>query len=1029
MLRFVLEIRKSESPAVGELCPPFGTLVKAALSIKKRESNLISIIYRSGWAQKGSKRAGGKREKNIMAINVASLTGTLSVDINPARRALASIDGDFQRILARLNQVNRLNLSLPGASTGITNLRNLGAAAAQTQNQLSGLSRVAIGVAGNLGASLIQKGAELAISGVKELVDRGLDYNDVLERSKIGFTTMMGSADKANEHIKNLQAFAAKTPFEFKGLVQNSQMLQGMGFRADEIISSLNSVGNALSAMGRTDALDRVLLQLGQMRAKGKVAASEINIIAETGIPVWKIMSEQLGISVKDLQRLAEQGKLSADEFQRVLFEGLEGRFGGAMSLASKTRTGLQSNLIDALDVRAGEATSGLNEELKNSINKGIQFLSGSGGKTLADAMNTAATTAAISFNEALSAFLGMDTVVKQAQEKVNSVIQETTSFYKEGYDTNLNQALTSGASKKLGELGGSTAQGFADGIVAKTNVVTDAAKKISDSVIDSVKSTLGIFSPSRVMKVMGENVVEGFIEGIESKQAEIIATMAKVFGEKGAQSLFKKGVMFGPGFFTSGNAEWDKAIVEFSKSRGLDPALMFAQGLQESRFNPFAKSFAGAEGLMQFIPPTARRFGLKNPYDPIDSIRANADYMSFLKQKFSAFPNVDELALAGYNAGENRDTLRAGRIPNIRETQDYVRIITSTRDLIGQMDSATNLAANWVTDLRKRFSMKAQPNLAADWVTNLQQRFSLKSPEMVGPYAIPENTSGYIPTEKSIFGEPDKRYSAIMDLILPKSLQVDFAQFIPSLEKTITKYRELIPLIGKAYEVTTELDQAGQKAAKSSEISAEQQKKNRDSVIEQTNALSGIYENIQKGFEQTFQDAFGKIIQGDFKGFADALRSGFSQLLQQLAVQILQSQVMGLLFGKGGSGGLFAGLFGGLFKNTPGENGAPPQQSFLSGILSGLFGGFFADGGPMVGGRNYIVGERGPELFRPRTSGYLFPNDQLAMAGGGGGQPIQIIQNINIKAENGYVRRQSATQAAAEAGAGITRALERKRR
>lgn len=952
-----------------------------------------------------------------MAINVASLTGTLSVDINPARRALASIDGDFQRILARLNQVNRLNLSLPGASTGITNLRNLGAAAAQTQNQLSGLSRVAIGVAGNLGANLIQKGVEVAISGVKELVDRGLDYNDVLERSRIGFTTMMGSADKANEHIKNLQAFAAKTPFEFKGLVQNSQMLQGMGFRADEIISSLNSVGNALSAMGRTDALDRVLLQLGQMRAKGKVAASEINIIAETGIPVWKIMSEQLGISVRDLQRLAEQGKLSADEFQRVLFEGLEGRFGGAMSLASKTRTGLQSNLIDALDVRAGEATAGLNEELKNSINRGIQFLSGSGGKTLADAMNTAATTAAISFNEALSAFLGMDTVVKQAQEKVNSAIQETTSFYKEAYDTNLNQALTSGASKKLGELGGSTAQGFADGIVEKTNVVTDAAKKISNSVIDSVKSTLGIFSPSRVMKVMGENVVEGFIEGIESKQAEIIATMAKVFGEKGAQSLFKKGIMFGPGFFTSGNAEWDKAIAEQAKAKGLDPALMFAQLLQESRFNPNAKSPVGAAGIAQFMPGTAQRFGLANPYDPIDSIRANADYMRKLMDTFSGFENASSLALAGYNAGENRDTLRAGRIPNIPETQDYVRIITSIRGLIGKVDAATNTATN----------------LAASWLTDLRKRFALKSaPPMIGPYAIPENTSGYIPTEKSIFGKPDPGYNSIMDLFLPKPPQIDLGQNIPSLEKAITKYRELIPLIGKAAEVTTELAAAGEKAAKSAENSAAEQEKNRNRVIEQTNDLKGVYENLQKGFEQIFQDAFGKVIQGDFKGFADSLRSGFSQLLQQLAVQILQSQVMGLLFGKGGSGGLFGSLFGGLFGGGGGAAGAAGGAAggggFLGKILGGLFGGFFADGGPMVGGRSYIVGEKGPELFRPRTSGYLFPNDQLATAGGGG-MVVSVTQHINIRAENGYVRPQSAKQAAAEAGAGITRALERKRR
>lgn len=917
-----------------------------------------------------------------MSVNVASLTGTINIDINPARRALNLIDADLSRLEARLNQLGRINLSLPSAGATANNLRGIGSAASATTNEVSGLSRalsnIGQGIVSNFGAMMLQRGLDAAVGGVKELIDRGLDYNDVLERSKIGFTTMMGSADKAMGHIKSLQTFAETTPFEFKGLVKNSQMLQGMGFKAEEVVPMLTAVGDALSAMGRPDALNSVLLQLGQMRAKGRVLAQEINIIAESGISAWSILSDKTGKTVKELQQLGEQGKLDATAFQKLFFEGLNERYGGAMKLASKTRTGLQSNLTDILDLRASEATSGLNEELKTSVNNAISFLKGNGGQALASTLNTASTAAAIAFNEGLSKLTGSGDFIKKATD-----------------------------------VGGQVVNGLSDGIVQKTEQVKASATSTATTVIDTFKTIFDIQSPSRVMFVIGEQVAEGFIDGIESKQSEILAAMTKVFGERGAQSLFKKGVMFGPGFFTSGNAEWDKAIGEFSKARGLDPALMFAQLLQESRFNPNAKSPAGAEGLAQFMPGTARRFNLANPYDPIDSIRANADYMSKLTSMFSQFDNASALALAGYNAGENRPSLKSGVIPNIKETKDYVRIISSIRDVIG---SAANEFGQEISAALKSATL------------DIREQVNFDLAEM------PSRRVGFVPPAKNPFGEPDKRYNAIMDYFIPKPPQVDLGQSIPILEKSITKYQELIPLMGKAFEITTELEKAGKKAAEASKTSAEQQKLNLEALIGSGNKtnelLKGVYENFQKGFQQTFAEAFGKVVEGDFKGFADSLRSGFAQLLQQLAVQILTSQVMSLFFGKeGGGGGLFGKLFGGLFGGGGAAAGAG-GGGFFSKILGGLFGGFFAEGGPVVAGKTYVVGEKGPELFRPNTGGRIIPNDEMAMAGagGGGGYSIHQTNNYYIKTDNGVVRQESLKQIAAKQGEAISRAMERRR-
>lgn len=101
-----------------------------------------------------------------------------------------------------------------------------------------------------------------------------------------------------------------------------------------------------------------------------------------------------------------------------------------------------------------------------------------------------------------------------------------------------------------------------------------------------------------------------------------------------------------------------------------LDPRLLHAIIRVESGYNPHARSVKGAQGLMQLMPGTARRYGVRNPFDPRDNIEGGARY---LKDLLMIFNNNLELALAGYNAGEHA-VIRAGnRIPRYRETLDYV--------------------------------------------------------------------------------------------------------------------------------------------------------------------------------------------------------------------------------------------------------------------------------------------------------------------------------------------------------------------
>lgn len=103
----------------------------------------------------------------------------------------------------------------------------------------------------------------------------------------------------------------------------------------------------------------------------------------------------------------------------------------------------------------------------------------------------------------------------------------------------------------------------------------------------------------------------------------------------------------------------------------GISPALLKSVAKAESNFNPRAKSHAGAMGVMQLMPATARSLGVSDPYDPWQNIMGGAKY---LKQNLDQFGDVS-LALAAYNAGPG-SVRKYGGIPPYRETQNYVKKI-----------------------------------------------------------------------------------------------------------------------------------------------------------------------------------------------------------------------------------------------------------------------------------------------------------------------------------------------------------------
>jgi len=125
---------------------------------------------------------------------------------------------------------------------------------------------------------------------------------------------------------------------------------------------------------------------------------------------------------------------------------------------------------------------------------------------------------------------------------------------------------------------------------------------------------------------------------------------------------------------WSTGSSKLDTLIRQNGNKHGVDPYLVFLVMEQESHFNPRAVSPKGARGLMQLMPGTAARFGVRRPHEPAQNISGGTRY---LRQLLDRFNNRVDLVLASYNAGEGAVIKFGHKVPPYRETRNYVKQIS----------------------------------------------------------------------------------------------------------------------------------------------------------------------------------------------------------------------------------------------------------------------------------------------------------------------------------------------------------------
>jgi tape measure domain-containing protein len=194
-------------------------------------------------------------------------------------------------------------------------------------------------------------------------------------------TSITGSAEAAGVAVSWIKDFGATTPHELEQVTRGFVRLKAYGL--DPMDGTLDTIGDAVAAMGgNQETFDRIVLAVGQMATKGKLAAQELRQLAENGIPAYQILSEKLGLTAEQVSDIGNHG-VGAAEGIRALFEGLEERYGGAMAEQMTRFTGILSNAKDQVTLflqalakggvldAAKEAVSTMGEAIQTMVEDG----------------------------------------------------------------------------------------------------------------------------------------------------------------------------------------------------------------------------------------------------------------------------------------------------------------------------------------------------------------------------------------------------------------------------------------------------------------------------------------------------------------------------------------------------------------------------------------------------------------------------------------------------------------------------------
>lgn len=281
----------------------------------------------------------------------AAKTGKTSAETKELKNKLAAAEAQLKTTASALKSANN-GMDSFGKSASST---GSGLTAALTKSQLL--------------ASAISTLSTAALSGAKQFVSMGIEYNAQIESYRVGLTNMLGDAQAANEAMAAIQEDAARTPFSVDSLTQANQLLISAGENAGYSSKVIMALGDAVSATGGGNAeLSRMAANLQQIANVGKASAIDIKQFAYAGINVYQVLADYTGKTVQEVQNMTISYDLLSNALIAASEEG--GRYYNAMDTQSQTMNGRVSTLKDNVSQLAGLLTGDLSSGIGVAIGK-----------------------------------------------------------------------------------------------------------------------------------------------------------------------------------------------------------------------------------------------------------------------------------------------------------------------------------------------------------------------------------------------------------------------------------------------------------------------------------------------------------------------------------------------------------------------------------------------------------------------------------------------------------------------------------
>lgn len=245
----------------------------------------------------------------------------------------------------------------------------------KAESKANSLGTVIGKVAQNIASFMIYDVGKNLVTGFVNAAKAGIDYNATLETSSIKWETLLGTQEKANKMLKDIEKFAATTPFEKMGVEAMATQLHNAGFEGQSLFDQLTKFGDLSGAFGiQADSLQEMVRQYAQVKQAGVAYTEDLNILQDRGIPIYKALAEELNINTADVKKWASEGKISADIYQSAL-DNLAKSVEGGMQKQSKSFSGMVSTLKDNMSQAAGILAQPIFDKLKQGLENVLPYI------------------------------------------------------------------------------------------------------------------------------------------------------------------------------------------------------------------------------------------------------------------------------------------------------------------------------------------------------------------------------------------------------------------------------------------------------------------------------------------------------------------------------------------------------------------------------------------------------------------------------------------------------------------------------